>query len=350
LEYVDGPSCQFLLDRTGPLAVRDAVRVVLDVAMALEFLHGCRLVHRDIKPGNILLTTAGVAKLGDLGLAKRLDEDSDLTGLHQGFGTSWYMPYEQVLNARFVDGRSDIYALGATLYHLLTGEVPFPGANHAEVVAKKQRGEFRPAAELNASVPSDLDAILGRMLARDPRRRFQTASELVAVLEQSRLADKLPSFVDLEYAMRDPEARSRLTTESQKTRPDLGLPAADGQARRNGAAPAPAEVWHLRFRDANGQWFTRRATTNQILHGLRVGYWPAGLEVARGSRRSFRPLDAYPQFRASRRGAAAPASAAPAQSEVGLSVGRQWQVLLSTGFGVGLLAAASFAAVMRLLL
>jgi len=127
LEYVDGPSSQFLLDRTGPLAVRDAVRVVLDVAMALEFLHARRLVHRDIKPGNILLTTSGVAKLGDLGLAKPMDEESELTGLHQGFGTSWYMPYEQVLNARFVDGRSDIFALGATLYHLLTGAVPSRG-------------------------------------------------------------------------------------------------------------------------------------------------------------------------------------------------------------------------------
>src|SRR5262249_16945853 len=156
LEYVDGPSCQFLLDRTGPLAVRDAVRIALDVALGLEYLHARQLVHRDIKPGNILLTTSGVAKLGDLGLAKSLNESSELTGLHAGFGTSWYMPYEQVLNARFVDGRSDIFALGATLYHLLTGQVPFAGANHAEVVARKERGEYTPASALNRSVPADL--------------------------------------------------------------------------------------------------------------------------------------------------------------------------------------------------
>jgi len=126
LEYVDGPSCQFLLDRTGPLAVRDAARIALDMAMALEYLHHRRLVHRDIKPGNILVTTSGVAKLSDLGLVKHLDENSDLTAIHQGFGTSWYMPYEQMQNAKLVDGRSDIYALGATLYHLLTGAVPSP--------------------------------------------------------------------------------------------------------------------------------------------------------------------------------------------------------------------------------
>src|SRR5262245_55709487 len=192
LEYVDGPSCQFLLDRTGPLAVRDAVRIILDMALALEYLHKRRLVHRDIKPGNILLTTSGVAKLGDLGLAKRLDDAGDLTALHQGFGTSWYMPLEQVRNARFVDGRSDIFALGATLYHRLPGQVPFPGANHAEVVARKAEGVYVPASELNHSVPPDLDGILARMLAREPQDRFATASDLVVALERSRLADKLP--------------------------------------------------------------------------------------------------------------------------------------------------------------
>ncbi|HTK75579.1 MAG TPA: serine/threonine-protein kinase [Gemmataceae bacterium] len=351
LEYVDGPSCQFLLDRTGPLAVRDAVRIILDMALALEFLHARRLVHRDIKPGNILLTTSGVAKLGDLGLAKPMDEDSELTGLHQGFGTSWYMPYEQVLNARFVDGRSDIFALGATLYHLLTGAVPFPGVNHAEVVSKKRRGEFRPASELNPSVPSDLDAILRRMLARDPRRRFQSASELVAVLEQSRLADSLPSFVDVELAMRDPEARSRLSSGSQKTSPDLRLsePHADKELNAHSPAIAPSEVWHLRFRDPNGQWYTRRATTNQILHGLREGFWPVGTEVARGGSRQFNSFGVYQEFRKYLAGPT-PAEIPPLEREAGLSLQRQWQVLLSTGFGVGLLAAASLATVLRLLL
>jgi serine/threonine-protein kinase len=355
LEHVDGPSCQFLLDRTGPLAVRDAVRVVLDVVMGLEYLHARRLVHRDIKPGNVLLTTSGVSKLGDLGLAKDLAEASDLTALHQGFGTSWYMPYEQVLNARFVDGRSDIFALGATLYHLLTGEVPFAGATHAEVVARKDRGEYTPASELNRSVPADLDRILARMLARDPRRRFQTATELVVVLEQSRLADRLPSFVDIDVARQDPEARVRLECNGQPTRPDLGLspPApAEGDGGDSvvmNAPPAgPAEIWHLRFRDVRGQWFTRRATTNQVLHGLREGIWPAGVEAARGSHRRFRPLEVYPEFHAAPGAAPGSQRTTPAQPVVtGFRALRQWQVLLSTGFGVGLLAAA---ALCRLLL
>ncbi|HEX4590707.1 MAG TPA: serine/threonine-protein kinase [Gemmataceae bacterium] len=341
LEYVDGPSCQFLLDRTGPLAVRDAVRIVLDVAMGLEYLHARRLVHRDIKPGNILLTTSGVAKLADMGLAKDLTESSDLTALNQGFGTSWYMPYEQVLNARFVDGRSDIFALGATLYHLLTGKVPFDGNNHAEVVAAKDRGEYAAASDLNRSVPADLDRILARMLARDPRRRFQTASELVVVLEQSRLADRLPSFVDIDVARQDPEARARLESNGQPTRPDLGLPQPQST---EGKAAAPADVWHLRFRDPRGQWFTRRVTTNQVLHGMREGIWPIGVEAARGSHHQFRPLEAYPEFHGSGELPIALTTETEPSAEPAIRRSqptRHWQVVLSTGFGVGLLAAAA---------
>src|SRR5438067_5591546 len=119
MEFVDGPSAHALLDRFGRLPVADAVHVVLDVARALEHAQSRNIVHRDIKPDNILITRTGVAKLADLGLAKRTDESSNLTLARQGFGTPYYMPYEQAMNARTADGRSDIYALGATLYHLL---------------------------------------------------------------------------------------------------------------------------------------------------------------------------------------------------------------------------------------
>jgi eukaryotic-like serine/threonine-protein kinase len=352
LEYVDGPSCQFLLDRTGPLAVRDAARIALDMAMALEYLHNRRLVHRDIKPGNILLTTSGVAKLSDLGLVKHLDENSDLTAVHQGFGTSWYMPYEQMQNAKLVDGRSDIYALGATLYHLLTGVVPFSGNDHAEVAARKDRGEYAPARTLNPAVPPDLDGILARMLAREPRDRFPTATDLVVALERSQLADQLPSFVDIELAMQDPEARARLVSNNQPTSPDLRLPPPQptGDSTVTAAADSSAgETWHLRFQDPQGQPFTRRATTNQILHGLREGYWPNGVEAARGSHKRFRPIEAYPEFRH-----LAPASVKPVAPVAPLPeriLGmRQWKIMLSAAFGIGILAAASVAAFWRLLM
>src|SRR5262249_15518355 len=145
LEYVDGPSAEALLRHRGKLSVGDAVHVALDVARALEHAHSKGIVHRDVKPDNILITRSGVAKLGDLGLAKRADAPTHLPAARQGFGTTAYMPYEQAINARRADGRSDLYALGATLYHLLTGQVPFPGENHLEVVEKKKVGHYRTA-------------------------------------------------------------------------------------------------------------------------------------------------------------------------------------------------------------
>ena len=115
LEYIDGASAHVLLDRFGRLSVSDATHIVLEIAHALEHAHSRRIVHRDIKPDNILLTRSGVAKLSDLGLAKRTDESSKLTGARQGFGTPFYVPYEQSINAKEADGRSDIYALGAAI-------------------------------------------------------------------------------------------------------------------------------------------------------------------------------------------------------------------------------------------
>jgi serine/threonine-protein kinase len=316
----------------------------------LEYLQSRRLVHRDIKPGNILLTTSGVAKLSDLGLVKPLDEFSELTASHQAFGTSWYMPYEQVLNARLVDGRSDLFALGATIYHLLTGTPPFPGKDHAEITLLKERGHYTPASQINSSVPPDLERILARMLAREPRDRFATAAELVVALERSQLADQLPSFVDIDLAMRDPEARARITSSNQPTSPDLRLAEPEGATGDSGVIRqgGAGREWLIRFVDARGQAVTRRATTNQILHGLREGYWPEGIEAARAAGGRFRAISDYPEFR---RLAPPPSGIDPdaplPERLLGL---RQWKVLLSAAFGIGILAAASVAAIYRFLL
>jgi serine/threonine-protein kinase len=195
LEYVDGPTAHAALAARGPFPVGVAVRIGIDIGRALAFLHARQYVHRDVKPDNVLLHPSGVAKLADLGLAKRLNDDTQLTSASQGVGTTYYMAYEQALNANLVDGRSDVFALGATLYHLLTGDVPFPGATHEEVSRGKASDEFRPPDRINPGVPKLLSGIIAATLARDPRERFQSAGELAAALEATGLATPIPPLL-----------------------------------------------------------------------------------------------------------------------------------------------------------
>jgi serine/threonine-protein kinase len=194
LEFIDGPSSHAVMTRLGKLPVGMAVRIGIDIGRALDFLHSRNYVHRDVKPDNVLLHPSGIAKLADLGLTKRLSDDSHLTSVNTGVGTSYYMPFEQAMNAAFVDGRADIFALGATIYHLLTGQVPFSGSTHEEILREKESETFTPVRKLNGDVPANLAAIIARTLAWDPRDRFQTAGELVEALEATGLSTPIPSF------------------------------------------------------------------------------------------------------------------------------------------------------------
>jgi serine/threonine-protein kinase len=292
LEFVDGPSGQVLLDRFGRLAIGDAVHIALDIARALEHAHSRNIIHRDIKPGNILVTLSGVAKLADLGLAKRTDEASHLTATRQGFGTPDYMPYEQAINAKQADGRSDIYALGATIYQMVTGAVPFPGENHLEVVEKKSRGNFLQASKLNPEVPPELDAILNRMLARNPKDRYQTVSELIIDLERSRLTAAVLSFVDREVALQDPWVRACLSSNNQATRLDLDNPPTPPPE----VEPKP-RYWQLRFKDRQGRLCKARASTEQIVRRLQQGRLRVPVQASPEGGDEYQPLLSYPEFR-----------------------------------------------------
>jgi serine/threonine-protein kinase len=306
LEFVDGQTAQALLDKQGRLALGDAVHIALDAARALEHAHSRSIVHRDIKPDNILITRSGVSKLVDLGLARRLDEASHLTAARQGFGTTHYMPYEQAINAKYADGRSDIYALGATLYHFVTGSVPFSGDNHLEVVEKKNQGIFTPASKLNATVPPVLDHILSRMLAREPRDRYQTASELIVDLERSRLAAPVPSFADPNQALQDPWVQKCLTTSAEPTRldpemPPLPVPSTNVPTRQGpdetALTPPRDGVWVLRYRNMAGKVCRVQASTEQIVLRLRRGRLPAKIEARHASGKDYHPLSFYPEFK-----------------------------------------------------
>jgi eukaryotic-like serine/threonine-protein kinase len=189
MEFVKGQSAQSVLDREGAIPLAEAARIVVDIAHGLEALHDHGYVHRDVKPGNILLGDDGRAKLADLGVAKPLADTSALTSFDQGVGTPYYMPWEQTLNASLVDPRSDLFALGATFYHLITGRLPFPGGDVAEVSMRKDAGFFTPVRELNPLLPRSVDTLVAKLLARTPRDRFQSAAQLIDLILASGLAE-----------------------------------------------------------------------------------------------------------------------------------------------------------------
>jgi serine/threonine-protein kinase len=189
LEYVAGPSVQHLLAVRECLPVSAVVRIGINVCRALGHLHAHGYVHRDVKPENVLLLPIGSAKLCDLGLAKRLDSTADLTTVPHGIGTPNYMPYEQSLNASFVDERSDVFSLGATLYHLATGRLPFSGETPEELARGKVADRVRPPSTVRDGLPEAFDRLVLKAMTFDPRTRYQRAGEFETALFASGLGE-----------------------------------------------------------------------------------------------------------------------------------------------------------------
>jgi serine/threonine protein kinase len=196
MDYVDGCSAAVLSDNLGTnLPVGDALYIVIRCAEALRHAHERhRIVHRDVKPTNILINHLGYVKLTDLGLAKPLDEEPSLTESGICLGTPEYMAPEQMRNAKYADQRSDIYALGGVLYRLLTGIVPFHENGAGELLLAKEMGLFPPARRFNQEVPPRLNIMLDRMLSRDVRNRYQNYEELLGALLDLGLAHEHLSF------------------------------------------------------------------------------------------------------------------------------------------------------------
>jgi serine/threonine-protein kinase len=286
MEFIDGESCEKLLEQ-GRVAVADAVRIAIEVARALDHAHAKGLVHRDIKPDNIMITRAGVVKLADLGLAKAIEEDQALTQTGSGFGTPYYMPPEQARSAKHVDNRSDIYALGATLYHLLTGQIPYPGETALEILTAKEEKPHAPARRANPEVPEMLDLIIDKMMARDPKARFQNAAELIASLEKTRLAAETLS------CLKGGGAARPLTKSSTDSTPVSRTPV---EASPASAAPATVAQYHLRYKDRAGKPVKASGDKHQIRDLIRKGLLGTEVEGARDPKGPFRLLMAFPEF------------------------------------------------------
>jgi len=183
-EYCDGENLKELIARNGPLPVREAVEVALQIARALGFAHEHGLVHRDVKPQNVLLNGDGETKVTDFGIARSLDVHGGLTQTGTVMGTSDYISPEQARGSR-VDAQSDIYSLGAVLYEMLTGEVPFTGDNFVAVALRHINEPVPSVRGRRPDVSPRLDAAVRRAMAKDPSDRFGSMDELCAELSAS---------------------------------------------------------------------------------------------------------------------------------------------------------------------
>jgi hypothetical protein len=214
--YVDGESLETRLERDGQLPAGEVRRITMELADALEYAHQAGIVHRDVKPDNVLLDrSTGRAMLTDFGVAKHWVAGDSLTVTGVIVGTPRYMSPEQASGDREIDGRSDVYALGVMAYQMATGRLPFDGATLREILVQQATRVPVPAGQLVPSLPLDLDAAITRALNRGPADRWGSAGEL----------------------------RSALSMEGEDAVPDA-LHAVGGQAVRMGLATAVvADVW-----------------------------------------------------------------------------------------------------------
>jgi len=186
MEYIHGPNLMDIVKKSGPLSIERAVTYLYHIADALDYAHSKGLVHRDIKPSNILIDRYGKARLLDLGLARFChDEEDNLTVMYDDkmvLGTADYVAPEQVANSHLADIRADIYSLGATAYYLLAGHPIFPTGTVSQKLIWHGTKEPTPIRQIRPDIPEELAIIVMRMLAKEPRQRYQTPAELQAAL------------------------------------------------------------------------------------------------------------------------------------------------------------------------
>src|SRR5262245_2578657 len=186
MEYVDGASLQEIVKKSGPMDIPRSCDYIRQAALGLEHAHAAGLIHRDIKPGNILVDRTGVVKILDMGLARFFnDEDDVLTKKFDEnvLGTADYLAPEQAIDSHTVDIRADIYSLGATFYYMLTGRTAFGEGTVAQKLLWHQTRQPKPVTEYRAEVPPELAAVILKMMHKDRAQRYQTPAEVAQALE-----------------------------------------------------------------------------------------------------------------------------------------------------------------------
>jgi len=184
MEFIDGQTVYELLTESRAIEEKEAIRIILQTARALQHAHQMSLIHRDVKPKNLMLTKAGDVKLADMGLAREMGDYATATAeAGRAYGTPYYISPEQIRGDINIDARADIYGLGATFYHMVTGRVPFDGTTPSAVMHKHLKEPLVPADHLNRSLSAGTGEIIEVMMAKNPEDRYPSCAELIADLE-----------------------------------------------------------------------------------------------------------------------------------------------------------------------
>lgn len=258
MEFIDGESLMDRLERAGKLPEEEAIRLIVQVAHGLHRAHKQGLIHRDIKPDNIMVTRAGEAKVLDLGLAKEADAGPELTRAGQGLGTPDFMAPEQFRNAKNASVRCDVYSLGATLYMMVTGRYPFDEDDPLKAMMRKLKNELPAPRDLVPGLAERTDWAIRRAMSAAPENRPESCREF---------------------------AEDLLGQSTRSTPP--------------GQNSADHELWYFVYTDADGMVRTVKGSATALRQSIQDGKLGTA-QTVRGSRSAtgpFQPLATYVEFR-----------------------------------------------------
>ena len=223
MEYIDGQTVYDLLGGDKRISEQQAIQFILQTAQALEHAHAQGFVHRDVKPKNIMLTKTGVAKLADMGLAREVSDFATANAeAGRAYGTPYYISPEQIRGDISIDCRADIYALGATFYHMVTGRVPFDGTTPSAVMHKHLKEPLIPPDHLNQTLSTGVGEIIEVMMAKAADDRYPSTAELISDLEAVARGEP-PLFARKRY---DHKLLESLATRGEVIKPKAGDSAA----------------------------------------------------------------------------------------------------------------------------
>jgi len=300
IEYIDGKSVQDWLNQEKMFSIGDAVHIAMVCAEGMKHAHDLNMVHRDIKPDNILLTSKGVVKVADFGLAKLVDEDVSMTQSGTGLGTPLYMAPEQARSAKTVDQRSDIYALGATLYHMLTGTLPHKGTSALELILAKEAGKYESARKVRPEIPEKLDLIIDKMMAKDPKHRYANCEEIVTALGSLGLHSPALTFISGSLPTSLGRSTSPSTAGFASTMGNtMSISSGDVSSRRDARSSKrkmESRTWFVQYTNAAGSMAVEKLSSGRILKMINAGTITPKAKAKASAEGSYVALAQFPEF------------------------------------------------------